>query len=121
MQRFKLIRFYCLPAKQMKIHFICFKRFTDRTRQKTETGFLLRSAVYRFSGQALLFTTESSGYTNGNETKNLLPTSSFVSNQILPFAFSTMPLQIARPRPVPEDLVVKLGAKIFGCITSGIP
>ncbi len=51
----------------------------------------------------------------------MVPSPSIVSNHILPLACSTMVLLIANPKPVPEDLVVKLGIKIFDFISSGIP
>ena len=57
----------------------------------------------------------------GKDMKKVLPIPSLVSNQIAPLAFSTMPLQIARPRPVPDDLVVKLGVNILFCISLGMP
>ena len=47
--------------------------------------------------------------------------SSSVSNQIFPLACSTMLLHMARPRPVPDDLVVKLGMNILDCISGGMP
>ena len=44
-----------------------------------------------------------------------------VVNHILPPAFSTIALQIARPKPVPEDLVVKFGLKILERNNSFMP
>lgn len=48
-------------------------------------------------------------YIMGNLIINVVPLPNSVSKLICPFSFSTIPLLMARPRPVPEVLVVKLG------------
>src|SRR5665213_2661424 len=58
---------------------------------------------------------------NGNSTKKVVPFPTDVSNQILPLACSTIVLLMARPSPVPDDFVVKLGMNILDCICSGMP
>jgi hypothetical protein len=57
----------------------------------------------------------------GSSTKKIVQLPSFVSNHIFPFNFSTIPLHIASPSPVPDVLVVKLGIKILLYISGGIP
>ena len=51
--------------------------------------------------------------TTGSSTKNIVHSPSLVSNQIFPLSFSTIPLHIASPSPVPEVFVVKLGVNIL--------
>src|ERR1019366_4320459 len=57
----------------------------------------------------------------GSSTKNIVHFPSSVSNQIFPFNFSTIPLHIASPRPVPDVFVVKFGIKILLYISEDIP
>ena len=61
------------------------------------------------------------GYARGKITVTVVPRSGSLSKRIDPPWSSTISLQIARPKPVPLDLVVKKGSNTFLRTSGDIP
>src|SRR5690606_25118099 len=77
-----------------------------------------------FSDLNISYTHESFHYLrifNGSRMKNLVPVVDLILIDILPPILSTVCFTNARPKPVPELLVVKLGSKIRSCTAWSIP
>ena len=58
---------------------------------------------------------------SGSSTVTVVPPPGGQSIRIVPWWASTRRLAVGSPRPVPRDLVVKNGVKIFSRISGGIP